>query len=98
VDANGTVVGGNRKLTGSSEILFPVPGALQDKSLRLAWFIDGGNVFINQIDFGELRYSTGISFAWSSPFGPLRLSFAQPLNARSTDHIQRLQFTFGNVF
>ena len=97
-DALGTVLGGNRKLTGGMEVLFPVPGALQDKSLRLAWFVDGGNVFFNRYQLNDLRYSTGLSFSWSSPFGPLRLSFAQPLNAKSTDHVQRLQFTFGTAF
>jgi len=97
-DAFGTVLGGNRKLTGGMEILFPVPGALQDKSLRLSWFLDGGNVFFNRYELSELRYSTGLAFSWSSPFGPLKLSFAQPLNAKSTDHIQRLQFTFGTAF
>jgi outer membrane protein insertion porin family len=98
VDANGTVLGGNRKITGGTEILFPVPGAQQDKSLRLAWFVDAGNVFLNRYELNDLRYSTGIGFSWSSPFGPLRLSFAQPLNAKSTDHVQRLQFTFGTAF
>jgi outer membrane protein insertion porin family len=97
-DALGTVLGGNRKLTGGMEILFPVPGALQDKSLRLSWFVDGGNVFFNRYQLNDLRYSTGLAFSWSSPFGPLRLSFAQPLNAKSTDHVQRLQFTFGTAF
>jgi len=97
-DAFGTVLGGNRKLTGGMEILFPVPGAQQDKSLRLSWFLDGGNVFFNRYQLSELRYSTGLAFSWSSPFGPLRLSFAQPLNAESTDHVQRLQFTFGTAF
>jgi outer membrane protein insertion porin family len=29
---------------------------------------------------------------------PLRLSYAQPLNARPTDRIQKLQFTFGTGF
>jgi outer membrane protein insertion porin family len=97
-DAFGTVLGGNRKLTGGMEILFPVPGAQQDKSLRLSWFVDGGNVFFNRYQLNDLRYSTGLAFSWSSPFGPLRLSFAQPLNAKSTDHVQRLQFTFGTAF
>ncbi|HWI39395.1 MAG TPA: outer membrane protein assembly factor BamA [Burkholderiales bacterium] len=97
-DINGAAVGGNRKATGSLEMLFPMPGAQQDPSLRLAWFIDGGNVFIQNIDWNNLRYSTGLSFFWASPFGPLRFSFAQPLNAQSTDHIQRLQFTFGTGF
>ncbi|MFN2643365.1 MAG: outer membrane protein assembly factor BamA [Burkholderiales bacterium] len=97
-DTLGNAVGGNRKATGSLELLFPMPGAAQDPSLRLAWFVDGGNVFAQSFDFSELRYSTGLAFFWSSPFGPLRLSFAQPLNAKSTDHVQRLQFTFGTGF
>jgi outer membrane protein insertion porin family len=97
-DVFGNAVGGNRKATGSLEFLFPMPGAAQDPSLRLAWFLDGGNVFAQSFQFNDLRYSTGISFFWMSPFGPLRLSFAQPLNAKSTDRIQRLQFTFGTGF
>jgi len=97
-DANGAAIGGNRKATGSLEALFPMPGAEQDPSLRLAWFIDGGNVFLQTFQWSELRYSTGLAFFWASPFGPLRFSFAQPLNAQSTDYIQKLQFTFGTGF
>jgi outer membrane protein insertion porin family len=97
-DFNGNAVGGNRKATGSVELLFPMPGAANDPSLRLEWFVDGGNVFAQSFAFNDLRYSTGLGFFWSSPFGPLRLSFAQPLNAKSTDHVQRLQFTFGTTF
>ena len=97
-DANGTTLGGNRRLAGSAELLFPMPGAAQDRSLRLAWFVDGGNAFANRYQLNNLRYSAGLAFFWSSPLGPLRLSFAQPLNSKSTDHIQRLQFTFGTGF
>ena len=97
-DVLGNAIGGNRKATGSLEFLFPMPGAAQDPSLRLAWFFDGGNVFAQSFQFNDLRYSTGLSFFWMSPFGPLKLSFAQPLNAKSTDRIQRLQFTFGTGF
>jgi len=97
-DELGNALGGNRSLTGSAQVLFPMPGAAQDPSLRLAWFVDAGNVFIDTYDLHELRYSTGLALFWSSPFGPLKLSFAQPLRARSTDSIQRLQFTFGTAF
>ena len=45
-----------------------------------------------------LGYVAGLAFFWTSPFGPLRLSYAQPLNAKSTDRIQKLQFTFGTGF
>jgi outer membrane protein insertion porin family len=97
-DGFGNPIGGNRKATGSLELLFPMPGAAQDPSLRLAWFVDGGNVFAQSFAFNDLRYSTGLAFFWTSPFGPLRLSYAQPLNAKSTDRIQKLQFTFGTGF
>jgi outer membrane protein insertion porin family len=97
-DSAGNAIGGNRKASGSLEILFPMPGAAQDPSLRLAWFVDGGNVFAQSFEFDDLRYSTGLAFFWASPFGPLRLSYAQPLNPQSTDRIQKLQFTFGTGF
>ena len=99
-DSFGNVLGGTRRLVGQAELLFPVPGAGQDKSLRLAAFVDGGQVFTagQSIDFAALRYSTGLALTWSSPFGPLRLSMAQPLNRTATDRVQRLQFTFGTGF
>ncbi|HEX7054142.1 MAG TPA: outer membrane protein assembly factor BamA [Burkholderiales bacterium] len=97
-DEDGDALGGNRELTLSTQLLFPMPGAAHDPSVRLAWFVDGGNVFADRFELGELRYSTGVGLLWSSPFGPLRLSIAQPLNAKSTDKVQRLQFTFGTGF
>jgi len=97
-DINGNAVGGNRKFSGSAELLFPVPGAAQDRSLRLAAFVDGGQVFEDKYDFSNLRYSAGIALFWASPFGPLRLSWAHPLNAESGDRLQKLQFTFGTGF
>jgi outer membrane protein insertion porin family len=99
-DVNGNAIGGNRKISGGAEFLFPMPGATKEQSLRLAAFVDAGQVYAqgSRIDLGDLRYSTGIALSWSSPFGPLRFSFAQPLNRQAGDHVQRLQFTFGTGF
>jgi len=99
-DINGDPVGGDRKIVGNIEVLFPVPGAENDKSLRLGVFADGGQVFGQgeSLDISAFRYSAGISIFWSSPFGPLRLSAAQPLNDKPGDRIQRLQFQFGTGF
>jgi len=97
-DPNGNALGGNRKFAGTAEILFPMPGAEHDKSVRLAAFLDGGQVYVNRIVLGDLRYAAGIALFWSSPLGPLRLSFAHPLNAQSGDQKQGLQFTFGTGF
>jgi outer membrane protein insertion porin family len=100
-DAIGNSLGGTRKIVGSAEVLFPVPGAQQDKSLRLAAFLDAGQVFGpgEKWSLSEMRYAAGIGLAWTSPFGPLRLSMAQPLNEKKGfDRVQRLQFTFGSTF
>jgi outer membrane protein insertion porin family len=98
IDELGNATGGNRKLVGTAEVLFPMPGAEQDRSLRLAAFIDGGQVYANKIELGELRYAAGLALFWSSPLGPLRLSFARPLNDKPGDRQQTLQFTFGTGF
>ena len=51
------------------------------------------------MSLSDLRYSTGLALAWASPLGPLRLSFATPLNERKGfDRVQRLQFKFGPSF
>jgi len=49
-------------------------------------------------DLGDLRYSVGIGVAWISPLGPLKLSYAYPLNRESQDRIQRFQFQIGTGF
>jgi outer membrane protein insertion porin family len=100
-DANG-VLGGSRKVVGNAEILFPVPGLGQDRSARLGVFFDMGQVWLDQSPYTlsdlKLRYSTGVLFSWNSPFGPLKLSMAQPINDQPGDQIQRFQFVFGQTF
>lgn len=93
-------LGGNRRLILNGELLFPMPGVGQDKSVRLGAFIDGGQVWGTgeQFDLSTLRYSFGLSLAWSSPVGPLKFSFGQPLNKKEGDKLQRLQFQMGTVF
>jgi outer membrane protein insertion porin family len=97
-DPQGNALGGNRRLVASAEILFPVPGADQDKSLRMAAFIDGGQVYgrDEKVSLSELRFSAGIALSWASPFGPLRISLGNPLNEKKgIDRAQRLQLTIG---
>jgi outer membrane protein insertion porin family len=97
-DIAGNAVGGDRKLQLQAEVLFPMPGAEHDRSVRLAAFLDSGQVYATKIEFDELRYSAGFALFWSSPMGPLRLSLGKPLNAQSGDRVQQLQFTFGTGF
>jgi outer membrane protein insertion porin family len=100
-DALGNSLGGTRRVIGNVELLFPMPGAAQDKSLRLGLFVDGGQVYADgaPVELSELRYSAGLALSWASPVGPLRLSYASPLNEREgIDRVQRLQLKFGTSF
>jgi outer membrane protein insertion porin family len=99
-DSQGAFLGGNKRLVGNAEVLFPVPGTGVDRSMRLGVFLDGGQVFgtDEKMRISDLRYSTGLAFSWNSPMGPLRLSYGHPLNAKADDRIQHLQFQFGQVF
>ncbi len=99
-DISANVLGGTRKVTGNVELKFPIPGAEQEKSLRLGVFLDAGQIYgaSDKFALSDLRYSTGLALSWNSPFGPLKLSFGQPLNRKPQDRPQRLQFTFGTGF
>ena len=96
-DIQGNAVGGTRRIVGSAEVLFPMPGFTDVKALRLGTFVDTGTV-ADTWHFSTLRVSTGLSVSWSSPFGPLKFSIAEPLRTFNGDKIQHFQFTFGTSF
>lgn len=104
IDTNGNLtnqsLGGNRRVVGNAELLFPMPGSGQDKSVRLGVFLDGGQVWASgdKMSLGDLRYSTGLSVSWTSPLGPLKFSIAQPIKKEAEDRSQRFQFQFGQIF
>ena len=93
-------LGGTKKVNINAELLFPFPGAGNDRTLRLYGFFDIGNVFSadEKISFSAMRTSTGIGVSWISPVGPLRLAVAKPLRTFAGDRIQTLQFQIGTSF
>ncbi|MBI4005091.1 MAG: outer membrane protein assembly factor BamA [Gammaproteobacteria bacterium] len=99
-DSDGRPLGGNFELTGGAEVILPVPFFRDIKSTRITGFFDAGNVYgeDESVDFGLLRYSVGISGMWVSPFGIIRMSFAQPFGDEPDDQLQAFQFTFGSAF
>ena len=96
-DANGDPTGGSKKMVGSTELLFPFPGMRNDRSVRVGAFVDAG-VADETYAFGQLRVGTGLSVLWVSPFGPIKMSAAQPVRSQPADKKQRFQFTFGSQF
>ncbi len=93
-------LGGSFRTVGNLQILFPPPFMTDSNSVRLSTFFDVGNVFPGAEDFdsSDLRMSVGIGATWLSPVGPLAISFAQPLNDKSGDDVQKIQFTLGAGF
>lgn len=99
-DSNNNPIGGSFLSVFNVEVLFPVPFLEAGAGTRLSAFLDIGNVYedFNAFDAGEFRYSVGLAGLWSSPLGPIALSFGFPLNAQEDDEEQRFQFSVGRFF
>ena len=99
VDLNGDVLGGNRRVVGNLEVLFPMPG-IKDKSVRLSGFVDAGNVWgaLQDVSGSDLRAAAGVAMSWDSPVGPLKFSYAYPFKTKEIDRIERFQFQLGRIF
>jgi outer membrane protein insertion porin family len=97
---NNYSLGGTKRLLGNAELFLPIPGLKDSKQFRLSAFVDGGNVWGSDSSYNlsDLRYSTGLGISWLSPFGPLKLIYAKPLNSKSTDTTQSIQFQLGSQF
>jgi len=93
-------VGGTKRFVGNVELFMPVPFVSQSNQFRLSAFVDGGGVYgkDDSINSEYLRFSTGVGVTWVSPFGPLKLVLAKPLNEKDYDDTQVLQFQFGQQF
>ena len=98
--ATNGALGGNKRLVGNAEFIFPMPGVGKDKSMRLAGFVDAGQVWgtDQKVSMSDLRYSAGLAAYWTSPMGPLKFSLAKALNSKSDDKLQTFQFQMGSTF
>jgi outer membrane protein insertion porin family len=109
-DSNGQAYGGNLLLDASIGLIFP--NYLSD-SLRTSVFFDAGNVYYtgNNKGFGcsrsgktcsrnsgPIRYAAGIEGDIITPFGPVSLSLAKPLNLRKGDDQEIFQLSLGANF
>ncbi|HJU38921.1 MAG TPA: outer membrane protein assembly factor BamA, partial [Tahibacter sp.] len=94
-------IGGAFKTVGSAEVIFPTPFVKEDNdTTRLSWFVDVGNVFKDYSSWSasELRASTGLSFQWRAPVGPIVINIAKPIRSEHGDDTETIQFSFGNTF
>ncbi len=105
-----TALGGRVYGIGTAEIGFPLPTP-ESLSLDGAIFADVGTVgLVTDGDIGgpgqrafiqddlSMRASVGISVFWSSPFGPVRLDFAEVLAREDYDVVETFRFSGGTRF
>jgi outer membrane protein insertion porin family len=97
-DSDNLPRGGDYKVLGNVELLYPFPGLENDRSVRMGTFFDSAAVGDGKIKSEDWRYSIGVSVAWVSPLGPLKVSLAAPLRKQAFDRTQVFQFTVGGVF
>src|SRR5580704_5147147 len=77
-------VGGSKELLFSQQIGFPIIDSL---GLRGNVFFDAGNSFRmrDSITLNGLQYAWGVGLFWKSPFGPINVDIAKPINRRPND-------------
>ncbi|HKV53382.1 MAG TPA: outer membrane protein assembly factor BamA [Candidatus Binataceae bacterium] len=85
-------VGGSQELLLSGETTFPILSAF---GIRGALFVDAGNSFFlsESPSINKLQAAYGFGIRWKSPFGPIAVDIARPINPRPND--QSTVFDFG---
>ena len=97
-DSNNDPMGGNVRMLGRAELIFPPPWSLDNRSMRFRAFVDAGNVIDTKRDdlnFGDTRYSAGLSLSWFTPVGPLTFSYGRAIRSFDGDKTENFQFTLG---
>lgn len=94
LDSSDDPVGGRSVLEVGAEI------RIRYKNFGLVPFIDGGNVYDNEVPKfdEELQWGAGLGFRYYTKFGPLRLDLAVPLNRRDNDDPLAFYISIGQAF
>ncbi len=89
--------GGAFRYNATAEMIMKVPGFVDNNNVRWSIFFDAGNVTSkpSKPEWGDVKYSAGMSFVWLSPLGPLAFSYAKPFKVKDDDREQKFQFSIG---
>ena len=87
-------VGGSQELILSGETTFPIYSSL---GIRGAAFVDAGNAYRlhDTPKLYNLQAAYGLGLRWKSPFGPLAVNIAFPINGRANDRSTVFDFGAG---
>lgn len=94
VDAGGAPTGGLSYAEVSAELRARVTD-----TIGVVGFVDGGTVSAEQVpDLGEMRFGIGAGLRYLTPFGPLRLDVAIPLDKGPNDPDVGIYAGIGQAF
>jgi outer membrane protein insertion porin family len=87
-------------LLAGTSIISPMKFINDSKNMRMSAFIDAGLVEekASNLNFDQVRMSTGVAFSWLTPIGPLGIYAAKPLIKKSGDKTNTIEFTLGTSF
>lgn len=106
LSSNQDALGGDRFTRGTIDLTTPTPFP-PEIGLKGHIFSDAGTLGSipegpepgAQLENDEsLHLSMGVGVTWASPFGPVRLDFAQPILYKTYDKIEHIHFSFGTQF
>jgi len=112
-DTENESIGGNVRVVGGADLIFPMPGLNDIQKYRTSLFVDVGGVFATKclkvntgttsncnegFNADDLKYAAGLGFTWLTPLGPLTFSYAKLLNKEAGDDEKKFDFTLGGTF
>ena len=92
--------------SGSAEFTFP-SGLPKEIGIRGSVFSDFGALWNSGenpavggpiLDSNQIRVTAGIGALWRSPFGPVKVSLAEPIRRQTFDRTELFRFSFGSRF
>ena len=93
-------LGGNFRVLGNMDLIFPTDFLYDRKKLRMSVFTDVGNVFKSAEDFStsDLRGSYGLQFQWLTAIGAVSFNFASVFGDDENDDTESFQFDLGTAY
>ncbi|AZO30511.1 MULTISPECIES: outer membrane protein assembly factor BamA [Mesorhizobium] len=104
---SGDHLGGTTYFNASAEAQFPMPVIPESFGLRGAVFADAATLYGNKLDPTliqagsadmHLRASVGVGLMWASPFGPIRIDYAIPVEKQPGDDVEEFNFGIATRF
>jgi outer membrane protein insertion porin family len=92
---DGNPTGGNAFISGNAELR-----SYLGRGLGIVAFLDGGNVWrkVGDIEFGSIKYSTGLGLRYNTPVGPVRVDYGHKLRREKGESAGEIHFAIGHAF